>query len=430
MRTGIFPTHSSAKNMVKLSRKGEIQEANEWTTRKNAKYGRENRFNKAKRSSSWDKAVIDKIADVIDSDSLVRCVDEKQKAKVDAPYFPRLIASVDVIALVRRLREENAFVQEFRDSSEFKILFTLPDEATSNITRAFQEDQILKTRLKLKRGDNIVDVPSFWDIWFRDKKLRKRIISSKDPSTQKWRCAQEFGYKMATTFMPGYAKAIYKLFDVAAVLDPCSGWGDRMLGAAVTDCVCEYVGFDPNYNLRPGYVETLAACGHSLISIDHRKLQFSNGFTIISEPFETGALHLGSNAFDLVFTSPPFFLYEEYSRDNPTYSNWIEEFYQPLMIHSCRCVKPGGHVAIYISDTSAGEITPFMTQTVELITPLKLVYRIGFVGIVSGKIRGVWVYRKPEASNLTSGVISSYPLYEEAVNKSVVEHDNSTSIKM
>ena len=71
-----------------------------------------------------------------------------------------------------------------------------------------------------------------------------------------------------------------------------------------------------------------------------------------------------------------------------------------------------------------------MTQTVELITPLKLVYRIGFVGIVSGKIRGVWVYRKPEASNLTSGVISSYPLYEEAVNKSVVEHDDSTSIKI
>ena len=35
----------------------------------------------------------------------------------------------------------------------------------------------------------------------------------------------------ATTFMPGYAKAVYEHFGAQAVLDPCAGWGDRMLGA-------------------------------------------------------------------------------------------------------------------------------------------------------------------------------------------------------
>lgn len=34
------------------------------------------------------------------------------------------------------------------------------DEDVSHITRAIQEDEILKTRLKLKRGDSVVDLPS------------------------------------------------------------------------------------------------------------------------------------------------------------------------------------------------------------------------------------------------------------------------------
>ena len=371
----------------------DVLESSEWIKCKSKKFGREYWFNKITGGSQWEEPSADKIVDAVDPYVLME--DEKRIAKVEAPSFPWLLDSIDVESLITRLREENAFVQH-TDSSEYKILFSLPDEATSNITRAFQEDQILKTKLKLKRGNKIVDLPSFWEVWFRERELRDRITSSNDPNEEKWMCARDFGYKMATTFMPGYAKAIYNYFNAATVLDPCSGWGDRMLGAAVTNCVKTYVGFDPNINLRPGYVETLKACGHSLISFDRKKLQFSNGFTMIREPFEIGALSLSNDSFDLVFTSPPFFLYEVYSPDNPTYSDWIEEFYKPLMIHSCRCVKPGGYVGIYIGDTSAGEITAFMTQTVERICPLNFVYSIGFVGIVSGKTRGVWMYRKPE----------------------------------
>jgi hypothetical protein len=53
------------------------------------------------------------------------------------------------------------------------------------------------------------------------------------------------------------------------------------------------------------------------------KLKFSNGFEIISLPFEVGALQLDDNSFDCVFTSPPFFDYEMYSVDNPDYTDWL-----------------------------------------------------------------------------------------------------------
>ena len=45
-----------------------------------------------------------------------------------------------------------------------------------------------------------------------------------DPNEAKWSYAREFRYKIATTFMPAYAKAIYEYFDAKVVLDPCAGW--------------------------------------------------------------------------------------------------------------------------------------------------------------------------------------------------------------
>ena len=54
-----------------------------------------------------------------------------------------------------------------------------------------------------------VCVWQFWDVWAdpsRGQELQRAITSAPDPHEAKWGCAREFGYKMATTFMPGYAK--------------------------------------------------------------------------------------------------------------------------------------------------------------------------------------------------------------------------------
>ena len=32
--------------------------------------------------------------------------------------------------------------------------------------------------------------------------------------------------------MPPYAKSLYEYFGAKSVLDPCAGWGDRLIGAA------------------------------------------------------------------------------------------------------------------------------------------------------------------------------------------------------
>lgn len=367
-----------------------------WTKKKSNSFGAVYWYNETTDQSSWELPL--PTHQEVSQLYAAAVVGEKRKVTTDAPTFPSLMSSLNMPGLVARLKVEH--VESQHNVPDYKVVFILADDATANITRAIQEDEILKTRLKLRRGDKVVDLPSFWDVWFnKDGKLAKEILISNDPQESKWQLTRRFNYKMATTFMPPYARSVYDFFKGKHVLDPCAGWGDRMLGAACSGGgsgggVTRYVGFDPNCNLRPGYVQIMKECGHSVTSLSDRKICFSNTFEIRSEPFEVGAKALASNSFDLVFTSPPFFDYEMYNPTNPKYVDWIAGFYEPLMTESCRCVKPGGYVCIHIGDTSAGTIVPFLKETVHRICDLDLVWNIGFKGCKSNQIRDVWIFQK------------------------------------
>lgn len=318
---------------------------------------------------------------------------EREQFVVTETLYPRLRTKVDIPHLVYRLRAENA--SKDMNQGEFFVIFTLRDDDTGLFTRAIQEEQILKTRLKLRDTRGIaIDLPSFWEVWQSRDDFRHTVLTSPDPYEATWSLQKKFSYKLATTFMPGYAKAMYEHYNARRVLDPCAGWGDRLTGASVAACVERYVAFDPNRSLRPGYTEIMQHMGHELRDVSDSVLRYSNGFEVYSLPFEQGALALADQSFDLVFTSPPFFDYEMYSDANPRYSSWIDEFYRPLFFQSSRCVVSGGIVAIHIGDTSAGQIEKFLHEEVHKFTPLRMIGKVGLKGMVSDKIRTVWIFRK------------------------------------
>jgi len=378
--------HSDVKETVvegmKLPFADKTDLAHGWVKRVSTKHGSDYWFNEKTLESSWydplkgqimsaqgvSRTVVDEVRQ--------RLNQERLEASVDDPTLPRVVASTQLGQLVQQLK---SMVCDCTSNQDFKAIFKLPSDDTSLITRCFQEDQILKTRLKLKeRGGKLVDLPSFWDVWKNNNAFRRSILTSSDPNEAKWDLQKTYGYKIATNFMPGYAKAIYEYFGAEMVLDPCSGWGDRMTGAASSPMVKNYVCFDPNKALRPGYADTMQLFGHSVIRLDDTSMYFDNGFRVNSLPFEVGCKSLlKDESFDLVFTSPPFFDYEMYSDNNPKYRDWINDFYKPLFIESCRCVKRGKHVAIHIGDTSAGNIESFLKEEVHKICDLKLVFKIG-----------------------------------------------------
>ena len=319
---------------------------------------------------------------------------------VENAKFPLLIDSLTPEQLDSyRLRIRKELPEFSTDDPKYEIIYKIKDDKPADYTRAIQEREILKTRLKLKdpQTGRTKSLKSFTEIWEDAKSgLAEDISKASDQNEAKWSLAKKYNYKIATTFMPMYAKCIYEYFGAKSVLDPCEGWGYRMCGALSSTCVKRYVGFDPNTSLVPGYKKIQKDFGNKVLVDDpkHYHVKFEGGYDIYSIPFEHAEKRLGNERFDFAFTSPPFFDYEDYSEDNPKYENWYKEFYEPLFILTEGRLLSGSFFAIHIDDTSAGKIRDFLFRRVEQITSFKYCGKIGLMGGKSGKIRNVYLFQK------------------------------------
>jgi hypothetical protein len=140
------------------------------------------------------------------------------------------------------------------------------------------------------------------------------------------------------------------------VLDPCSGYGDRLIGAIVSQRVSRYIGVDPNTALHGGYAD-----------IQRDLPTLTTGIYMHCRPFEDIAEDVlrswsGGSGYDLVFTSPPFFTTELYEEHNtgpsnqqstsryPTLDQWLQCFLWPLLIRSMRALRPGGYLVVHLQD--------------------------------------------------------------------------------
>lgn len=140
------------------------------------------------------------------------------------------------------------------------------------------------------------------------------------------------------------AKYIYGTFlsSDSSVLDPCIGYGGRMVGSQSLPYKVDYVGYDP-------WVEAWE-------NVNAMREWFGWDHCVLHNmPFEDATL---DREFDLVFTSPPHFDKEVYSvvqdtqsiQRYPDYSDWIQGFIEPLVMKSYDHLKAGGHMVLHFSD--------------------------------------------------------------------------------
>jgi len=333
------------------------------------------------------------------------------------PSLKEIVNYSDCLDQIKKYVPEKHIVRNRNKSSsrtEYKIQWNIKNDIPSIMVRAIQEKEIMKTRIQTRMPAGLL--PSFAEIWDTSREIRTEILNSAAPHEEIWKLQKKYGYKMATTFMPQYAKAIYSYFGLGNdttsansfwVLDPCAGWGDRLFAAAAAcPFIDKYVAFDPNYHLRDGYKEIMETCGIRLADASDRSLIFSNGFEVHSLAFEKGIRVFPKNTFHLAFTSPPFYDYEVYTEDNPVYKDWETEFYQPLFSEVARVLVPGGHFCLHMGETTAGSLTAFLEKWVETNLPFKLIYKFGLVGLYSSKTRDVWVYQcvKSLSQNITTSL--------------------------
>lgn len=145
--------------------------------------------------------------------------------------------------------------------------------------------------------------------------------------------------------------AVLNLFKPKKWLDPTSGWGDRLRTALLAK-IPVYVGIDSN----PELVEVYKRIIHAFPSSTKAKM--------ISSRFQEATIQ---QKFDLVFTSPPFNMFEVYKGATKWKSldHFYEEFLDLFFKFCFDHLLAKGHLVLYIENVDAAK----MIHHVETILP-------------------------------------------------------------
>jgi SAM-dependent methyltransferase len=223
--------------------------------------------------------------------------------------------------------------------------------------------------------------PSPMEVFKDPIKFRKAIISRVKHGAGFYPIQMVVGLrqytKCPTNYPPLTARAVYERFvpSNGYVLDPCAGYGGRLLGALASKHVVFYRGLDPSE-------QTVRCADRMSADISHRYDKGSDDFRVLRATAEdwcpTNYCHCG---FHLIFTSPPYFDQEIYSDEQNQVSHSCKTWDDYVLW--CRKVtsnwfqllKPGGYLIIHVSDTHGdkkGETLPMVSTWTQILDETQL----------------------------------------------------------
>lgn len=156
-------------------------------------------------------------------------------------------------------------------------------------------------------------------------------------------------HRIPADFPAGIAAEIIDLYcpENARVLDPCHGWGGRLVGFLLANKPTYYLGCDPSEPAHEG-VQKAWDCLSQFA-------EPTKSATLLLSPYEDAKI---TDQFDFAFTSPPYFNVEKYHGENQsfrrynTFDRWCTGFYLPLFQKTHKLLKPGAHFAINVGSQS------------------------------------------------------------------------------
>jgi hypothetical protein len=272
------------------------------------------------------------------------------------------VQDIDEIAsqVVYIYRQRGFPYYSLSDTEIYKIVTSLKEFDIHNLE--LPNNELQQNML----GLNLVNMfhPQMWEVQCGNSKTPKQVFDSdilfknailkrikySDTKLQPFnirKSLKAFGSQSVSNFRPTIAKWVCERYgNGGEVLDPCSGYSGRLLGA-LTSNVTQYIGIDPDYRQVNG--------GNSLIAkLNTIGLVESSG-VILQNAFEDTPID--KESYDLVFTSPPYYNKEKYSYDDtqswiryPTISEWIQNFLYPLVDKSMIGLRHGGYLVLNVGD--------------------------------------------------------------------------------
>jgi 16S rRNA G966 N2-methylase RsmD len=250
------------------------------------------------------------------------------------------MAAADVAKRLKPITLERA-KESYEELKEYKpgAQPTLTREGTKALEYFFLPHRLrAKTKRNISFMDALKDKKTYKYLLEKTRKIKKysQLSRKKTPDEvlRNVHGSFELYYGTINQFRPAVAKWLYSKLNPTHILDFSAGWGGRALGAMSLGI--QYTGIDANKRLETAYHKMLK----TLDPAAPVKLYFQP-----SETFDFSKLH---HKYDLVFTSPPYFMIEKYE-GMPKYEQeqgFLDSFFVPVVKAAWTHLKPGGHLAL------------------------------------------------------------------------------------
>jgi hypothetical protein len=193
-----------------------------------------------------------------------------------------------------------------------------------------------KTKRHISFLNALKDKKTFTYIRNKTRKIKKYTLLTKKTPDEELRdqySTFQLYYGTINQFRPIVAKWLYcQLEPKIGILDISAGWGGRCIAAMALGI--PYIGIDANKKLESPYKKMIKNYPHK------------SSVTMVFKPSET--VDFSKYSYDLVFTSPPYFMLEEYE-GMPAYKQkqgFLDDFFVPVLQNSWEHLATNGHFAL------------------------------------------------------------------------------------
>ena len=151
------------------------------------------------------------------------------------------------------------------------------------------------------------------------------------------RVAITLRFGKANQFPPFLAGQLLQRAGAKHVLDPCAGWGDRLVGAAAAG-VQSYWGIDSNTDLEPAYGQLPAELSKHCATQVHMAFAPAESVDFLQRQYDT------------VLTCPPYYRKELYAH-MPLHSSmqaYMQDFLVPVFQRAFQGLQPRGTLMLIL----------------------------------------------------------------------------------
>lgn len=200
-------------------------------------------------------------------------------------------------------------------------------------------------RMKCKRYDSDMSPYEYW-LKFTNRVVYGAYTKYKKITMYTLRETIYMQSRECTSFRPTLIVSAIKMFNATHILDFSAGWGDRLIGAMASK-VKFYCGVDPNPCLHPNYNKMIKLLKDNKTEVK----MIQSRFEILNDK------DIPNKEYDLVFTSPPYFILEEYTTHKDQsikhYEN-VDDWFNKFLMEAIKKVWDrliiNGHMIIIINN--------------------------------------------------------------------------------